>query len=153
MKLRSTLLILISSLMLASFSPVFAADSTPTRSEQVALIQNQYNPLFDAEYARFLSLKTKILNDANMLRSFKATLADFLEVRRVIDSGLKSATSDLDGIKAYAEEEVGEYNSTLSLMETQAAKIKNKSITCIKGKLVQKVSSLAPKCPKDYKKK
>lgn len=98
-----------------------------------------------------MAVRTKVLNDASALRSFKASLVDFLEVRRVIDSGLKSSISDLNAVKAYAEEELGEFESSLYLLEKQAAK--NKTITCIKGKQVKKISGLTPKCPKGYKKK
>jgi len=151
MKLRSAFLVLICSLMLGSSGPVFAEDSTPARSEQVTSIQNQYNPLFNAQYARLMAVKTKVLSDASTLRSFKAVLVDFLEVRRVIDSNLKSSTSDLGAVKDYAEEELGEFDSTLNQLESVAAKIR--TITCLKGKLVKKVSGLVPKCPKGYKKK
>ncbi len=151
MKFRSALLILVCSLVFGSSGPVFADDAATARSQLVTSILNKYSPLFDAEYARFMALRTKILNDASMLPSFKAMLADFLEVRRIIDSGLKSSNSDLDAVKSYAEEEVGEFDSSLYLLEKQVAK--NKTITCIRGKQVKKVSGLTPKCPKGYKKK
>lgn len=151
MKLRSVFLVLVCALMFGSSSPVFADSATPTRAEQVTSIQNQYNPLFDAQYARLMVVKTKLIKDANMFRSFKAVLADFLEVRRVIDSNLNISTSDLTVVKDYADEELGEFDSTLNLLEKQAASIK--TITCIKGKQVKKVSGLTPKCPKGYKKK
>jgi translation initiation factor 1 (eIF-1/SUI1) len=54
-------------------------------------------------------------------------------------------------LKDYAEEETEEYASTLNMLEAQAVKIK--TISCIKGKTVKKVSGLSPKCPKGYKKK
>ena len=149
--MRSAFLILVFSLLLGSSGPVFAEGTTPTRSDIVTAIQNQYNPLFDAQYARFTVLKAKVLNDAGMLKTYKAMLADFIEVRRVIDSNLKSATSDLDAVRSYAEEEIGEYGSSLSLLEAQAAKIR--TIICSKGKLVKKGTGLSPKCPKGYKKK
>ncbi len=151
MKIRSALIILAFSLVLGSSGPVFAEGTTPARSDLVLAIANQYNPLFDAEYARFMVLKPKVLGDAGMLKTYKAMLADFIEVRRVINSNLKSATSDLDAVRSYAEEEIGEYGSSLSQLEAQAAK--SRTLTCIKGKLVKKVSGLTPKCPKGYKKK
>lgn len=151
MKIRSAFLILVFSLVLGSSGPVFAEGTTPARSDLVTAIQNQYNPLFDAQYARFMVLKPKVLGDAGMLKTYKALLTDFIEVRRVIDSNLKSANSDLDAVRSYAEEEIGEYGSSLSLLESQAAK--SRTLTCIKGKLVKKVSGLTPKCPKGYKKK
>lgn len=159
MKTRSALLVLICSLLLGSSGPVFAVDPSPTptasaipsRADQVASIQDQYNPIFDAQYARLMAVKKKLVLDANAYRTFKAVLADFLEVRRVIDSNLQSSTSDLAAVKDYAEEETGEFASTLNDLEAQAAKIKR--LSCVKGKVVKKVSGFAPKCPKGYKKK
>lgn len=151
MKSRGALLILACSLLLGSSGPVFAADAVPTRADQVTAIQKQYNPLFDAQYARLLAVKTKLVLDANQYRSFKAVLADFLDVRRIIDSDLTSSNSDLDVLKSYADEELGEFDSTLNQLESVAAKIK--TITCAKGKQVKKVSGLSPKCPKGFKKK
>ncbi len=161
MKTRSALVFLVMSLMLGSASPLFAADpvatptpttsATPSRADQVASIQNQYNPLFDAQYARLMAVKKKLALDANAYRTFKAVLADFIEVRRVIDSNLQSSTSDLVAVRDYAEEETGEFASTISDLEVQAAKIK--TLSCVKGKVVKKVSGIAPKCPKGYKKK
>lgn len=151
MKSRGALLILACSLLLGNSGPVFAADAVPTRADQVTAIQNQYNPLFDAQYARLMAVKTKLVLDANQYRSFKAVLADFLDVRRVIDTNLSSSFSDLAATKDYADEELGEFDSTLNQLEAVAAKIK--TITCIKGKQVKKVSGLSPKCPKGFKKK
>jgi hypothetical protein len=151
MKVKGVLPILICALMLGSSGPIFAADATPSRSDIVTSIKNQYNPLFDAQYARLVSIKKKVSLDAGTLRSYKALLVDFLDVRRIIDTGLASSTSDLDALKSYAEEETGEFESSISAVEVTAAKIR--TITCTKAKLVKKVSGLAPKCPKGYKKK
>jgi len=151
MKLRRAFLVLICSLVLAGTGPVFAEDTSTARSVIVTSIQNQYNPLFDAQYARLIAVRKKILSDASTLGTYKAVLADFLDVRRIIDSGLTSSNSDLDAVKSYAEEELGEFESSLNQLETVAAKIR--TITCIKGKQVKKVSGLTPKCPKGYKKK
>jgi len=143
--------------MVGFSGPAFAADPTPsssaspTRAEQVTAIQDQYNPLFDAEYARLIALKKKVLVDANLTKSVKAVLADFQNMRGIIATNLSSSTSDLSALKDFAEEEQGEFGSTLNMLEAQAAKIK--TISCIKGKSVKKVAGLAPKCPKGYKKK
>lgn len=151
MKLRSAFLILICSLILGNAGPVFAADPSATRSDQATAIQNQYNPLFDAQYARLLAMRKKALMDVTTYASYKAVLVDFLDVRRIINDGLTSSTSDLDAVKSYAEEELGEFDSSLSELATQVVKIK--TITCVKAKLVKKVTGLTPKCPKGYKKK
>lgn len=161
MRTRSALLLLVMSLTVGSLSLAFAADpvatptptasSTPSRADQVASIQEKYNPLFEVQYARLMAVKKKLALDANAYRTFKAVLVDFLDVRRVIDSNLQSSTSDLVAVKDYAEEELGEFESTLYSLEKQAASIR--TITCTKAKQTKKVSGLAPKCPKGYKKK
>ncbi len=151
MKLRGVVVVLVSSFLLAGTGPTFAADPTPTRADQVAAIQSQYNPLFDAQYARLLVLKKKTLYDAVNLPILKAVLVDFLGVRSSINLDLASATSDLETVKAYAEEETGEFGNTIYQLEAQVAK--NKTITCVKGKVVKKISAPAPKCAKGYKKK
>lgn len=151
MKMRNALLVSIGLILVAGASPGFAADPTPTRADQVTAIENQYNPLFDAQYARLLVLKKKTLYDATNLPIVKSVLADFLGVRKSINSDLASATADLETVKAYAEEETGEFGNSIYQIETQVAK--NKTITCVKGKVVKKISAPAPKCAKGYKKK
>ncbi len=151
MKSRSALLILICSLVLGSSGSAFATDSTASRSDIVTSIQAQYNPIFDAQYARLIAIKKKVSADAGTLRVYKALVLDFLDVRRILNDGLASSTSDIDALKSYAEEEAGEFASSISSVEVTAAKIK--TITCVKVKLVKKVTGLVPKCPKGYKKK
>lgn len=148
---RLALVVLVSSLLLGISGPVFADTAVPTRADQITAIQDQYNPIFDSEYARLLVLKKKVLADASMTKNVVAQIKDFLDVRRVINEGLVSSTSDLPALKAYAEEETGEFASNIGILETQAATLK--TITCIKAKVVKKVSGTAPKCPKGYKKK
>lgn len=151
MKFRSAIVVLISLFLLAGANPGFAVDPTPTRADQIALIQGQYNPLFDSQYARLLVLKKKTLYDATNLPIVKSVLVDFLGVRSSINADLASATADLETVKAYAEEETGEFGNTIYQLETQVAK--NKTITCVKGKVVKKISAPSPKCAKGYKKK
>lgn len=157
MKSRSALLVLVMSLSFGLSSTAFAADPTPsssaspTRAEEVAAIQGQYNPIFDAEYARLLVIKKKALVDADLTKRVKAVLVDFLGARRVIDTNLSDVNSGLSATRDYAEEETGEFSSTIGILEAMAAQIK--TISCIKAKVVKKVSGMAPKCPKGYKKK
>ena len=78
-------------------------------------------------------------------------MADFLGVRKFLDESIVSPTSDLDSVIAYADEELGEFENTLYLLQKQLAT--HKTITCIKGKTIKKVMALKPVCPKGYKKK
>lgn len=151
MKSRFVLLVIVGSIFVGIPGPVFADTAVPTRADQVTAIQTQYNPLFDAQYTRLLAVKAKLVLDANVYRRYKSVIADFLDVRRIIDSNLQSSTTDLAAVKDYAEEELGEFGSTISDLETQAAKIK--TLSCVKGKVVKKVSGIAPTCPKGFKKK
>ena len=151
MKLRSALLILIYSLVLGSSSLAFATDPTFSRAELITSIENQYNPLFDGQYARLVAIQKKVSMDSGSLRIYRALLADFLDMRRILASGLESSTSDLGALKSYAEEEVGEFGSSISAVEATAAKIR--TILSVKVKLIKKVIGLTPKCPTGYKRK
>ena len=151
MKLHRIAIVLISTLMFSIASPVLAADTVPTRDEQVAQIHAKYDPLYDAQYARLMIVKSKITNNASMLPSFKLVVADFLGVRKFLDTSLSSPTADLETIISYAEEELGEFTQTLYLLETQVSK--SKTITCVKGKTIKKVMAIKPVCPKGYVKR
>ncbi len=151
MKSRITTLLLISSLIFIGTGAAKADEVIPTRAEQVAAIHAQYDRLYDIQYARLMVIKVKVANDASMLGSFKFVLADFNGVRAFLTTNLASETSDLEAVKSYAEEEFGEFQNTIYLLEKQAAT--HKTITCVKGKTVKKVTALKPVCPKGYTKK
>ena len=151
MKTQNLLIALVSTLLFISTTAVYAEDVVLTRDEQIAEFQAKYDPLYDAQYARLVVVRGKILNDASMLPSFKLVMADFLGVRKFLDESIVSPTSDLDSVIAYADEELGEFENTLYLLQKQLAT--HKTITCIKGKTIKKVMALKPVCPKGYKKK
>ncbi|CAB4583826.1 unannotated protein [freshwater metagenome] len=151
MKLHRVAIVLISTLMFSTANPVLAADTVPTREEQVAQFHAKYDPLYDAQYARLMVINSKITNNASMLPSFKLVVADFLGVRKFLDTSLSGPTAELETIVSYADEELGEFANTIYLMETQVSK--SKTITCVKGKTIKKVMALKPVCPKGYIKK
>jgi uncharacterized protein (UPF0254 family) len=151
MKSRRVLSILVSSLIFVGISPALGEEVVTSRAEQVAQIHAKYDPLYEAQYARLLIIKSKITNNASMLSSFKLVMEDFLGVRKFLDTSLNSPTAELETIISYAEEELGEFTNTLYLLETQVAK--SKTITCVKGKTTKKVMALKPVCPKGYIKK
>ena len=151
MKLRSLSIVLVAAFILGGNVPVFAEDVVPTRADQVSAIQNQYGPKFDAQWARLLAIATKVKGDGPTYAQYKLIVADFKQVRLVIDTGLASATAELEGIAAYAEEETGEFSFTIQQLEDAVASIK--SITCVKGKAVRKITAVKPVCPKGYTKK
>jgi hypothetical protein len=151
MKSLRALTVLVSSLLFISAGVSLAAETVPTRAEQVAQFHAKYDPLYDAQYSRLMIVKSKITNNASMLPSFKLIMVDFLGVRKFLDTSLNSPTAELETLISYAEEELGEFTNTLYLLETQVAK--SKTITCIKGKTIKKVMALKPVCPKGYVKK
>jgi len=128
------------------------ADETATAHTALATsIGVHWNPIFESQYARIMAMADSAKKTPATLKSYKALLLDFLEVRRVINDGLASSTSDLDAVAAYAEEETGEFSSTISDLEKTIGKIA--TITCVKGKSFKKVTAVSPKCPSGYKKK
>lgn len=151
MSRKSLLALLITAPLLMSTVPAFADETSTARTTYATSIGSHWNPIFDSQYARILAMADRAKQTPATLKSYKALLADFLEVRRVISDGLTSSTSDLDAINAYGEEETGEFASTISDLEKTVAKIA--TITCVKGKSSKKVTAIAPKCPSGYKKK
>ncbi|CAB5106401.1 MAG: hypothetical protein F2954_01365 [Actinobacteria bacterium] len=151
MKSLRALAVLVGSLLFISAGVSLAAETVPTRAEQVAQFHAKYDPLYDAQYSRLMIVKSKITNNASMLPSFKLIMVDFLGVRKFLDTSLNSPTAELETLISYAEEELGEFTNTLYLLETQVAK--SKTITCVKGKTIKKVMALKPVCPKGYVKK
>ncbi len=151
MKLRSLLFVLVASFIIGGNVPVYAEDVVPTRAEEVAILQVKYKGTFDTQYARFLALKPKLVNDSSSTAILKAAIVDFLEVRAMIERSLMDAATEVASTKAYAAEEFGEFEVTLGQLEYTA--FKNKTITCVKGKTTKKIAALKPVCPKGYTKK
>jgi hypothetical protein len=151
MKLRSLLFVLIASFIIGGAAPVYAEDVVPTRAEEVAVLQVKYAAMFDTQYARFLALKPKLVNDASSSSILKSAIIDFLEVRSMIEKNLVDPNTEVSSTKAYASEEFGEFEVTLGKLEYAA--LKNKLITCVKGKNIKKIAALKPVCPKGYTKK
>jgi len=151
MKSKGIFFVVALSFLLANSGQAIADSTTQTRPDQIASIQAKYNPIFDAEYARILVVKTKHPADAYVLLNIDIILKDFLEVRRVIDTAMLSDTSDLDAMDSYADEETGEFQVTITNLEQLA--LTRTTINCVKGKVSKKVSGVKPKCPTGYKKK
>ena len=130
---------------------MYAEDVVPTRAEEVATLQVKYKGMFDIQYARFLALKPKLINDAPSTSILKAAIIDFLDVRGMIERSLVDPATEVASTKAYAAEEFGEFEVTLGKLEYAATT--NKTIICVKGKVTKKVAALKPACPKGYTKK
>ncbi len=151
MKRKFTTGVLVVSLFIGFMGVARAADVLPTRDQQVVAIHAQYDPIFDAQYARILAIKAMTANNPKLLSSYNFILKDFLHVREFINMNLMDLTSDMEVIKSYAEEETGEFNFSIPLLEKEAAN--SKTIICTKGKTTKKVSGIKPVCPAGYKKK
>lgn len=151
MKISKISILLTCALSLSGIGSAFAEEVVVDRPTRVAQIQAQWNPIFDVQYKQLTALEAKAKLDASVYKSYKFLLADFLEVRRVIDAALVNPTGDLTAAAAYAEEETGEFMTTIPEIARMVAKIK--TISCVKGKVTKKVSGLTPKCPSGYKKK
>ena len=143
--------VLVLSLFVGFTGVARAADVLPTREQQVVAIHAQYDPIFDAQYARILAIKAKTANNPKLLSSYNFILKDFLHVREFINTSLMDITTDIEVLKSYAEEETGEFSFSIPLLEKEAAN--SKTIICVKGKVSKKVAGLKPVCPAGYKKK
>ncbi len=159
MKSKGFALVLVGSLIFGFSTPAFAADPSPTpsdsptmsRADKITIIQSRYISVLNSELARFMAVKKVMMTDPTQMPSFNKILADFLGAKATIEADVASSTSDLDGTLAFGEEETVEFNNTLMLLEKQISK--KKTISCVKGKVVTKVTAFAPKCPTGYKKK
>ncbi|MEI7540568.1 MAG: hypothetical protein WCJ89_03725 [Actinomycetes bacterium] len=151
MRIRPALTVVVSLLLISGVTSAVADTITPTRDEQIASIHSKYDPMFEDLSARLTKLATKVKLDTNLARQYKAVLLDFTTMRGTINDGLASANGDVEAMGQLAEEETGEFNSTIYNLEMDAARIK--TITCVKVKTIKKVSGITPKCPTGYKKK
>ena len=151
MKRKAALFILITTFIVGVNAPAYSEEIAPTRAEEVATLQVTYKANFDTQYARFLALKPKLVNDSSSTSILKAAIIDFLDVRAMIERSLLDSATEVASTKAYAAEEFGEFEVTLGQLEYAAAK--NKTITCVKAKTVKKVAAIKPICPKGYTKK
>lgn len=151
MKLRRVFASLVISTIAISTIPAQAFDPNASRADQVASLKAQYDPQLDLAYANFMKLKAKLSVDPSTLKSFNAVIEDFVETRATINKNLADPASNMKSVEEYIQEELGEFSTSQFKLTQLAAKIK--TISCIKGKSVKKVSALSPKCPSGFKKK
>lgn len=143
--------------LIASATPAVAADPTPaptttvSRAELASQIHAKYDGLFASESDRLAALAKKASLDVQLDRQFKAVLLDFNTMRATVMDGLASETQDIEAMGQLAEEETGEFNTSIYNLEQMALKIK--TIVCVKGKSSKKVTGINAVCPKGYTKK
>lgn len=136
---------------MVSTSYAMAADAPLSRADQAAQIHAKYDPLFASEADRLAVLGKKAPLDEQFNRQYKAVLLDFNTMRATVMDGLASETQDIEAMGQLAEEETGEFNTSIYNLEQMALKIK--TLTCVKGKTSKKVTGINATCPKGYTKK
>ena len=142
---------MLSVLLLIGMGSAFADTAITSREEQVAIFKATYDPKFDKAYADYMKFKTKLSVDPSTRATFSSVIDDINEVRRTINGNLANPAASMQPIIEYAEEELGEFVITRYQLEKLAAKVK--TISCVKGETIKKVSGLTPKCPSGFKKK
>ncbi len=151
MKLRRVFSVLVSATLILGTGSALADTTAISREDQVAAFKAKYDPLFDKAFADYMKFKTKLSVDPSTKATFSSVIDDINEVRRTINGNLANPATSIQPIIEYAEEELGEFVITRYQLEKLAAKVK--TISCVKGKTIKKVSGLTPKCPSGFKKK
>lgn len=151
MKIKKLAILLSLSISFSTAQFAFAEDTAVDRATRVEQIKSRWNPIFDQQYSQLTALAIKAKQDAKIYKDYNYLLEDFLHVRNVIDTALKSADGDIEAANAYAEEETGEFMMTIPTLANQVVQIK--TITCVKGKTIKKVTAYKAACPKGFTKK
>jgi hypothetical protein len=125
--------------------------TTQSREAHVAELKTIYLPQYDAQYARLMAIKTKAFTVSSLKKSFNTVMEDFLEVQKTVYGAWADPLADADAAASYSDEEIGEFEISITYLERQVSKIAN--ITCVKGKVTKKITDLSPKCPTGYVKK
>ena len=152
MKLRRVFSVLLSALLLIGTGSAFADTAITSREEQVATYKAKYDPQFDGVLVKFTAAKKRLAFDASSAALIKNSIANLTETRRVIEQNLADPNAPMANVIRLADEQLGMFSLTNFKLDNLIAKVK--TINCIKGKTVKKVSAIGtPKCPAGYKKK
>ena len=153
MKVKA-LLTIVNALLIFSFLPANADTATvtnQTREAHVAELKAIYLPQYDSQYARLMSIKQKAFTVSSLKKSFNTVMEDFLDVQKTVYGAWADPLADADAAASYSDEEIGEFEISITYLERQVSKIA--AITCVKGKVTKKITDLSPKCPAGYVKK
>jgi hypothetical protein len=137
-----------------SISPAFADSQTVTsqsREQRVAELKAIYVPQYDSQYSRLIAIKAKAFTVTSLKKSFNTVMEDFLDVQKTVYGAWADPLADADAAASYSDEEIGEFEVSITYLERQVAKVA--TITCIKGKVTKKITDVSPKCPSGYVKK
>ena len=147
--MEKLLIAILATLLIFTTSPAIAEG---TRVDEVVAFKAKYDPQFDAVLVKFTAAKKRLAFDASSSALIKNSIANLTETRRVIEQNLADPNAPMANVIRLADEQLGMFSLTNFKLDNLVAKVK--TINCIKGKTVKKVSAIGtPKCPAGYKKK
>ena len=147
--MKKLLIALLAALLVFTTYP---ANAEGMRVDEVAAFKDKYDPQFDAVLVKFTAAKKRLAFDASSAALIKNSIANLTETRRVIEQNLADPNAPMANVIRLADEQLGMFSLTNFKLDNLVAKVK--TISCIKGKTVKKVSAIGtPKCPAGYKKK
>ena len=156
---KITAALILGALAMGPVAPAHA-DDLATVTAQLNEIQNKWYPVFDDDLAKLQAMVTKYGSDKTFLNAITPIMIDFRDTTARIKANITNPQSFVDGsnqvgtiqdLSLYAEEEAGEFQNSIFQLQTLAATFK--TLTCVKGKTVKKVSGIGVACPKGYVKK
>ena len=147
--MKKLLIALLAALLVFTTYP---ANAEGMRVDEVAAFKDKYDPQFDAVLVKFTAAKKRLAFDASSAALIKNSIANLTETRRVIEQNLADPNAPMANVIRLADEQLGMFSLTNFKLDNLVAKVK--TISCIKGKTVKKVSAIGmPKCPSGFKKK
>ena len=147
--MKKLLIALLAALLVFTTYP---ANAEGMRVDEVAAFKDKYDPQFDAVLVKFTAAKKRLAFDASSAALIKNSIANLTETRRVIEQNLADPNAPMANIIRLADEQLGMFSLTNFKLDNLVAKVK--TISCIKGKTVKKVTAIGtPKCPAGFKKK
>ena len=141
---------LLTATLILSAAPA-VADSASDRAATVEMLKQKYVKVLDEQHSTLLAIKSQMKAEPTLLKQVNAVLADFNSNYAAIINGLANVDQPIQPIIDLCQEEVEEFANSIYLLQQMVKKIK--TISCSKGKVIKKVSGLAPVCPKGFTKK
>ena len=141
---------LLTATLILSAAPA-VADSPSDRAATVEMLKQKYVKVLDEQHSTLLAIKSQMKAEPTLLKQVNAVLADFNSNYAAIINGLANVDQPIQPIIDLCQEEVEEFANSIYLLQQMVKKIK--TISCSKGKVIKKVSGLAPVCPKGFTKK
>jgi hypothetical protein len=141
---------LLTATLILSAAPA-VADSASDRAATVEMLKQKYVKVLDEQHSTLLAIKSQMKAEPRLLKQVNAVLADFNSNYAAIINGLANVDQPIQPIIDLCQEEVEEFANSIYLLQQMVKKIK--TISCSKGKVIKKVSGLAPVCPKGFTKK